>query len=250
MSIYDRDYYRQPDSSSVGRMNAGLVTTWLIIINIAVFVIDRILFYWGGVYYPMHLRRGLVLPLYPLEGLGEFSLLLAIRKLEVWRFVTYQFLHAGLAHLTFNMLALYFFGPLIEFYLGSRRFLAFYLLSGVGGPLAYIGLAVTGLLVADGAVAMVGASAGIFGILIAAAKIAPDATVLLYGMIPMKLKTLAWTLLAVAIYTVLFYGHSGQHNAGGEAAHLGGAAVGWLLIRNPHWLNVFEFGFRRYRPPF
>ena len=62
--------------------------------------------------------------------------------------------------------------------------------------------------------------------LIAAAQIAPRATVLIYGVLPMQLKTLAWVLLGVAVYTVLFYGGSNRGNAGGEAAHLGGAAVG------------------------
>jgi membrane associated rhomboid family serine protease len=83
-------------------------------------------------------------------------------------------------------------------------------------------------------VPLVGASAGVYAVLIAAAQIAPDATVLVYGIIPVKLRAMAWVLLAVAIYTVFTAGN----NAGGEAAHLGGAVLGWLLIRNPQALNL------------
>ena len=84
---------------------------------------------------------------------------------------------------------------------------------------------------------MVGASAGIFGVLIAAAvRVAPNASVrLLFPPIPMKLRNLAWIMLGIAAFTLVIYGH----NAGGEAAHLGGAGVGYLLIQRPQVLNVF-----------
>jgi membrane associated rhomboid family serine protease len=82
---------------------------------------------------------------------------------------------------------------------------------------------------------LIGASAGVFGILVAAAQVLPNATVLIYGFIPARLRTVALVLLGVAIYTVFTNGR----NAGGEAAHLGGAAVGYLLIRNQRWLGVF-----------
>jgi membrane associated rhomboid family serine protease len=88
---------------------------------------------------------------------------------------------------------------------------------------------------------LVGASAGIFGVLVAAAVIAPDATVLIYGSIPAKLKTVAYVLLGVAVFTIF----SNGFNAGGEAAHLGGAVVGFFLIRRPELLNVFEVGFAK-----
>jgi membrane associated rhomboid family serine protease len=134
--------------------------------------------------------------------------------------------------------------------LGVRRYLAFYLLCGIGGPIAYIILWATKFLIVSPLVPLIGASAGIFGVLVAAAQIAPNATVMIWGVLPMQLKTLAWILLGLAVYTVLAYGGSRTGNAGGEAAHLGGAAVGFILIRNPQWLNIFEFGMRRRRPPF
>jgi membrane associated rhomboid family serine protease len=186
----------------------------------------------------------------PLFGLGYFSLSTAIGNLEIWRFITFQFLHANVMHLAFNMFALFFFGPFIESFLGRRRFLAFYLLCGVGGPIAYLVLLTTKVLVVSPATPMIGASASIFGVLIAAARIAPNTVVLIYGVFPMQLKTLAWVLLAIAAFTVLRYGNTGQHNAGGEAAHLGGAAMGWLLIHNPHWLQFPNLNVLRRRPPF
>jgi len=90
---------------------------------------------------------------------------------------------------------------------------------------------------------LVGASAGIFGVLIAGARIAPDTTVMLiFPPIPMRLKTLALVFLGIAVLTVFEHGF----NAGGEAAHLGGAAVGAGLIARPHVLDVFDqLSFRR-----
>jgi membrane associated rhomboid family serine protease len=126
------------------------------------------------------------------------------------------------------MLALYIFGPMVEQHLGSRRFVRFYLICGMGGAVAYLGLWAKGILIGDAWQPLVGASAGIFGVLIAAAQVAPEATVMLvFPPIPMRLRTLAWAFIANAVYTVFTRGH----NAGGEAAHLGGAIVGFLLMQ-------------------
>ena len=166
---------------------------------------------------------------------GAFTAQLAVFHLQLWRFITFQFLHASLMHLAFNMLALFFFGPLMESYLGRRRYLAFYLLCGMAGPISYLlfyGLHVGAANRTNG---LIGASAGVFGILIAAAQVLPNVTVLIYGFIPARLRTVAWVLLGVAVYTVFTNGN----NAGGEAAHLGGAALGYLLIKNERWLDVF-----------
>jgi len=219
MGLYDREYIRRPaDGSRVGRLPALSVATWLIVINVVVFVLDRLSY--GR-----------------LSLLGYFSADTAIYHLQVWRFITFQFLHANLQHIFFNMLALYFFGPMVESYLGRRRFLAFYLLCGAAGAATYLVLWQLGLLEGGAQTPLVGASAGIFGVLIAGAAIAPDARVmLLFPPIPMKLKLLAWVLLGIAAFTVVTSGP----NAGGQAAHLGGAALGAVLIRRPQWLNFAE----------
>ena len=96
-------------------------------------------------------------------------------------------------------------------------------------------LAIPGLLFTDTYTPLVGASAGIFGVLMAGAYLAPRAQVLLFFFLPMELRTLAYALVAVAFISVL----TGGHNAGGEAGHLGGAIAGFFFIRRPHHLHGF-----------
>lgn len=177
--------------------------------------------------------------------------------LEVWRFITFQFLHANIWHLLFNMFGLYFFGSLVEQYLGSKRYLAFYLLCGIAGAAAYLVLNFTGwsvftltgrqlplLLVNDPGTPLVGASAGVFGVIMASAFLVPNATVYAFMVIPIRLSLLAYGLVGFALLTVLF----GGNNAGGEAAHIGGAIAGWWFIRHPHSLHGFFDFLGRYDP--
>ena len=272
MGIQDRDYYRDDAGvphprgaqlgASVGRMRYWSVSTWLIAVNVAVYLIDLLL-QGGGLAYAHVLavaEGGRAVEMFPpvsrlkslpdgyaydllsrqamplLERWGYFSFTQTFAHGQVWRLLTFQFLHAGAWHLVGNMVGLYFFGPLVESYLGRRRFLAFYLLCGVAGPILYLGFASAGILHTSMYTPLIGASAGIFGILIASAVVAPNATILIYGIIPMQLKTAALLLLAFAAYSVFTNGR----NAGGEAAHLGGAAVGYLLIRHSDWLDWAE----------
>ena len=169
------------------------------------------------------------------QGIGGF---------EFWRFFGFQFLHANLAHLLFNMIALFFFGSLVEQYLGRKRYLAFYLLCGIIGAFLYLllnlggyvaGVRVPGLIFNDFATPLVGASAGIFGVLMAGAYLAPNATVLLFLIIPMRLRTLAYALVLISLVSLLRQGG----NAGGEAGHLGGAIAGFYFIRHPQHLHGF-----------
>jgi len=200
--------------------------------------------------------------MHPLMMLGYFSTakaiyasdpVLGVSGFQVWRFVTFQFLHANLNHILFNMITLVIFGGMVERYLGAKRYLAFYLLCGVAGAVMYLalnGLALAGqsmfgpdfrapgLLFNDPSTPLVGASAGVFGVLMAAAFLAPNAQVLFFFVIPMRLQTLAYGLLGFALLAVVF----GWVNAGGEAAHIGGALAGWYLIRNPaHLHGFFDF---------
>ena len=164
----------------------------------------------------------------PLTYWGHFSEVMAIYNMQFWRFITFQFLHVNFDHLLFNMITLYFFGPAVERYLTSRQFLPFYLLCGMGGAGMYFLLLLFGWQISSPWVPLVGASAGIFGVLVAATQIAPDAVGLVFlGLIPIRLRLLTWLFVAYAVFQVLFRGT----NAGGEAAHLGGAIVGYVLIR-------------------
>ncbi len=186
MGVYDRDYYRNSsEPGALASVRMWSVTTWLIAINVAVYVLN-------------------LLTDRELSGLGAFTAYAAVEHLQVWRFITFQFLHASPSHLFFNMLSLYFFGPMVEQYLGQRRYLAFYLLCGAAGAALYLLLMFIGVMHETPLTPLVGASAGIFGILIAAAtRIAPNTTVMLmFPPIPMRLKTLAWILLGIAVLTV------------------------------------------------
>ena len=273
MGIQDRDYYRDDAGvrhtrgpalgSAVGRMRVWSVSTWLIAVNVAVYLLDLLLQGGGLAYahvlatadgrkfvemFPLVSRLKSLPEGYAYEALsqqampllerwGYFSFSQAFGHFQLWRLLCFQFLHAGAWHIIGNMIGLYFFGPLVESYLGRRRFLAFYLLCGVAGPILYLGFASAGILHTSMYTPLVGASAGIFGILVASAVIAPNATILIYGILPMQLKTAALLLLAFAGYVVLTNGN----NAGGQAAHLGGAAVGFLLIRHADWLDWAEY---------
>ena len=203
-------------------------------------------------------------PASPLMQGMHFSTKRVVGGAELWRLITFQFLHADLYHLMFNMLALYFFGVLIENVLGGKRYLAFYLSCGIAGGLLYLLLNMAGYLWVEEAglpqsggllfnatgTPLIGASAGVFGVLIGGAFLAPQARVLVFFIIPMKLSTLAWLLIVVSVATIMFK----WDNAGGEAAHLGGAAAGWALIRHPgrlhrffDWLGRFDPTSRRFR---
>jgi len=240
MGIYDRDYYRSgPPRGGFGYFSFWSVTTWLIIINVSVFFLDGMLHRmvphpptpFDDYRYNPYDRMG------PLELWGYFSTAKAIYSAQVWRFITFQFLHASPGHLFGNMIGLYFFGPIVEAHFGSRRYVAFYLLCGLAGAVSYLVLAAThvlGTMPPD--VPLVGASAGIFGLLVSAAIIAPD--VQIYIFVPIPIKVLAIFAMILAAYTVFALGPAGG-NAGGEAAHLGGGVLGFLLMKNQHWLNVF-----------
>ena len=218
-------------------------TTWIIIVNVVIFFADWLLLRHGRGYEVRAPGLRMIFP--PIEFWAHFSEVFAVDRLQIWRFVTFQFIHADLNHLIFNMLALYFFGPLVEEELTTRQFLPFYLLSGIGGAVMYLVLLVLGFHVGSPFVPLVGASAGIFGVLVAAARIAPDEDALVLGLIPVPLHRLAYLFILYALFTVLFQGA----NAGGEAAHLGGAVVGYALTRWPGVLERIAW-FGKRAPPF
>ncbi|HTW95677.1 MAG TPA: rhomboid family intramembrane serine protease [Tepidisphaeraceae bacterium] len=226
MGIYDREYFREPSRAPWSNIRFWTITTWLIVINIAIFVIDQL--------------SGRFTGTLQLTDIGYFSYNSAIAHLQIWRFFTFQFLHAGIGHIFWNMLGLYFFGPIVESQLGRRRYLAFYLLCGMGGPLGYLFLYWLHLLNVGQNDMLMGASAGIFGILVAGAKVAPNLPMAIaFTPFRISLKNIALIFLGIAAFIVLMYGGSGAHNAGGEAAHLGGALVGLILIFNERWLDIF-----------
>jgi membrane associated rhomboid family serine protease len=234
MGLYDRDYYRER-GRGIGSLSRWSINTWIIVINVAIFLLE---------FLSPSMHRFL-------EGSGYFSTQRVSWDggLQFWRFLTFQFLHRDPLHIGFNMLGLYIFGGMVEEHLGRKKYLAFYLTCGVFGAFMYMLLNAAGvawdslgfrhipfLLFYSTSVPLIGASAGVLGIIMACAYIAPGMQVqLLFPPVVVRIKTLAYFYVLLAILSLFF----GGQNAGGEAAHLGGAAAGAFFIRNSHLLRDF-----------
>jgi membrane associated rhomboid family serine protease len=157
---------------------------------------------------------------------------------EPWQLVTYAFLHAGWAHLFANMLALYMFGPDTEDLLGSRRFAVFYFVCVVGAALTQL-LVMSRLYPSPEPT--VGASGGIFGVLLLYAMAFPHRRImLLFPPIPMP----AWLFVAGYGALELYLGVFQTAQGVAHFAHLGGMAFGFVLIR--YWMATGALRLRRY----
>lgn len=136
-----------------------------------------------------------------------------------WTLITYMFLHAGWAHIIFNMLGLFFFGPSLETRLGSRDFLLLYFLSGLGAAILSF--------IFQPTAAVVGASGAVFGVLLGFAYFWPRQPIYIWGILPIQARLLVIILAVMSIY-------SGFMGAGGSIAHfahLGGFVAGWAFLR-------------------
>lgn len=141
----------------------------------------------------------------------------ALVPFRPWTVFTYMFLHAGMWHLIFNMIGLYFFGPRLEARLGGRHFLGLYLVSGLVGALASI---ITPY------VAIVGASGAVFGVLLGYARYWPRDRIYIWGILPVEARVMVVALTALSI----FGGFGGGGNVA-HFAHLGGFLGGYLYLK-------------------
>ena len=147
-----------------------------------------------------------------------------------WTLITYAFVHdlSGVFHILFNMLVFYWFGKLFVEYLGSDKLVALYFLGALAGGLAYLLVynTIPFYIERIGSFnGMVGASAAIYAIVVATATLIPDYTFFLLFLGPVRIKYIAGFYIVVS-----FLGSVGE-NAGGNVAHLGGALMGFIYIK-------------------
>ncbi len=222
MGLHDRPYMRgrydfsrpwRAGGDFTGGYHPGRVVKTLIVINIIVFIAQ------GLFRDPIKLSMA-VIPQY---------------WWQAWRYLTFQFLHGGIGHILFNMIALYFLGLILEAYWGPKRFIVFYLTCGAAAGLVHV--LMTPVLHQPVDVPLVGASGGIFGVLVACAVLFPNVTVLLFFIFPMRLWIVAVGLLLFAFLEVMVgigAAMEGKPISGGisHPAHLGGAAAAavWLWV--------------------
>ncbi len=198
---------------------------WLLAVNVAVFVVD----YFAIALF--HRDPFRLFGLMPREALGSGY---------VWQLASYMFLHGGFWHILVNLLTLWMFGVDLERDWGTRRFLEYYFLCGVGAGVCVI---VAGVLFGGMNSRTIGASGAIFGILLAFGLLYPDRTVLFSFLFPMKAKYFVMIIGAITFMSS-FSGGSGISHI----AHLGGMIFGYVYLkaRLPR-VNLRTGLLRRYR---
>ncbi len=208
-------YYRREQRPYWGQPLAGSMIGKLILANIVVFLLQFV--------FRPHFSN--LFALYPRS---------VVENLYVWQMVSYMFLHGGLMHLLFNMLMLWLFGSTLEAVWGSRQFLRYYIVCGLGG-------AVFSMIFSYNH-PVVGASGAIFGLYLAYAMMFPNNHVYLYFLVPIKAKYL---VAGLALFQVAL-GVSGPSRIA-YFAHLGGMAAGLLFFRHVLFQKLRDYRYARRR---
>ncbi len=206
MAIGTRDYARPYVMG--GGLPYGI--KMLLIANVAVFLVQ----FFGG--------DAFLLPYFALRPASLFSVL------AVWQLATYMFLHGGIGHILFNMLALWMFGRELEEAWGTRRFLNFYFFCGIGAGICIV-LANYLLPGGNSGSITIGASGAIYGILLASAILWPDRIILMSFLFPIKMKYFVMIMGAISFLMVAKGANSGVSDIG----HLGGLICAWLYMKSP-----------------
>ena len=202
----------------------------IIIINIIVFVsvsfIQVILTISGLSSFFTLLINKLMLP----ASLGTFIL-------QPWSIISYFFLHMNFMHILWNMLFLYWFGKIITDNIGNNALISLYVLGGIIGGLLYMAtyniIPYYGERVSESL--MLGASAGVFSVVVGSATLMPNYTFYLLLIGPVRIKYIA------LFYVLLSFFDVAGSNAGGEIAHLGGAFIGFIFIKQlQNGVNIGE----------
>jgi len=164
-----------------------------------------------------------------------------IHQFWLWQAVTYMFLHGGIFHIVFNMLALWMFGAELERIWGTRYFLKFYFVTGVGAGLLTVMFSLLPFEFArliQGSI-VIGASGAIYGLLLAYALYFPDRPIYMYFVFPIPAKIFVAIMGAIAFFSSL-------SEAGGvaNATHLGGLLVGYLYLKGARLHPLSELKYR------
>jgi membrane associated rhomboid family serine protease len=191
---------RSPDESAPRLMSA---VQWLIAVNVFVYFVQL------TVLKPSDVQGALG---FQTKDLGH----------QWWTIGTYMFVHGGFWHLALNMYTLWLFGPRVERKWGAREFLRFYLFCGLGGWFAH-------LVFVPGDTLLIGASAAVFGVMLAYASLWPDEQLFVFGVIP---TTVRWLVIFVGVLNILGgITTTGAQSGVAYLAHAGGLAAGWLYLR-------------------
>jgi membrane associated rhomboid family serine protease len=170
---------------------------------------------------------------------------LVVRKLWIWQLGTYMFLHGGLFHILFNMLALWMFGTELERIWGTRSFLKFYFVTGVGAGILTV---VFSLLPFSASQQLyqsnvIGASGAIYGLLLAYALYFPDRPIYMYFVFPIPARIFVIIIGAIAFYASI----SGAGGGIANATHLGGILVAYLYLKSTRVSPLGEIKYRYLR---
>jgi membrane associated rhomboid family serine protease len=217
--------YTQRRSFFSGRFTTGV--KWLLIVNTAVFLLWSL----GG--------RAIQNHLLTLFGLTPE---LTVRNFMVWQVFTYLFLHGGIWHLIFNMLTLWMFGSPLEQDWGTRRFLKYYFICGIGAGLFDLALNILFGHWSDHTT--IGASGAIYGLLLAYGVCYPEQTVLMNFLFPIKAKYMVMIYAGVELLMSM-----GVNTGVSNIAHLGGMVVGFVYLKSrlpgirlklPDWRGAYR----------
>lgn len=212
--------------------NLPRATKGLLIANIAVFLLQWML---GG-------QRMAIFELWPI-GASRYAA--GVYDFMPWQLLTAGFMHADFGHLFFNMLALVMFGSPVEHAWGERRFLTYYLACVAGAALCHLGFAAWSLAARHLIVSGLGASGGVYGLVLAYGMLFPRQKVAIF---PLPMLMTARTVAILYGVFALGYGVLGSRDGVGHFAHLGGMLFGLLLIL--YWRRPASSGKPpRPRPP-
>ena len=166
---------------------------------------------------------------------------LVLTRFWIWQPFTYMFLHGGIGHILFNMLILWMFGLQLERLWGSRFFLRYYFVTGIGAGVSTIVAGLLPFAFSDPTyvTATIGASGAIYGLLMAFALYYPNTPILIFFLFPVPAKYFVMILGAIAFLSV-------PQSAGvAHVAHLGGLVVGYFYLKRLRGLSASRLGFGR-----